>query len=97
MPEQLERMLLSTAGRGRVACLVVDVLASWAVPVAERCGVPAAGFWPAMLASYRAVAAIPELLRKGVISESGTIDIDTMHTTHARYYSFKYSTTCFPY
>ncbi|XP_052152301.1 UDP-glycosyltransferase 82A1-like [Oryza glaberrima] len=72
MPEQLERMLLSTAGRGRVACLVVDVLASWAVPVAERCGVPAAGFWPAMLASYRAVAAIPELLRKGVISESGT-------------------------
>uniref|UniRef100_A0A0E0KT00 Glycosyltransferase n=1 Tax=Oryza punctata TaxID=4537 RepID=A0A0E0KT00_ORYPU len=71
MPEQLERMLLST-GRGRVACLVVDVLASWAVPVAERCGVPAAGFWPAMLASYRAVAAIPELLRKGVISESGT-------------------------
>uniref|UniRef100_A0A0D3FY42 Glycosyltransferase N-terminal domain-containing protein n=1 Tax=Oryza barthii TaxID=65489 RepID=A0A0D3FY42_9ORYZ len=46
---------------------------------------------------YRAVAAIPELLLKGVISESGTIDIDTMHTTHARYYSFKYSTTCFPY
>lgn len=35
MPEQLERMLLST-GRGRVACLVVDVLALWTVPVAKR-------------------------------------------------------------
>ncbi|KAF0893437.1 hypothetical protein E2562_025234 [Oryza meyeriana var. granulata] len=71
MPAHLECMLLASC-RGRVACLVVDVLASWAVPVAERCGVPAAGFWPAMLASYRAVAAIPELLGKGIISESGT-------------------------
>ncbi|KAL5213889.1 hypothetical protein ABZP36_003041 [Zizania latifolia] len=74
MPAQLERMLLTTTTGcgGRVACLVVDVLASWAVPVAERCGVPAAGFWPAMLASYRAVAAIPELIGKGIISDSGT-------------------------
>jgi len=43
------------AGRG-VSCLVADVLASWAVPVATRCGVPAVGFWPAMLATYRVVA-----------------------------------------
>ncbi|KAL5216434.1 hypothetical protein ABZP36_007835 [Zizania latifolia] len=73
MPAQLERMLLATSSvrGGRVACLVVDVLASWAIPVAERCGVPAAGFWPAMLASYRAVAAIPELIGKGIISDSG--------------------------
>ncbi|KAE8805505.1 UDP-glycosyltransferase 82A1-like [Hordeum vulgare] len=68
MPAHLERLL----ARRRVACVVVDVLASWAVPVAERCGVPAAGFWPAMLASYRVVAAIPELMEKGFISESGT-------------------------
>uniref|UniRef100_A0A453CGZ2 Glycosyltransferase N-terminal domain-containing protein n=1 Tax=Aegilops tauschii subsp. strangulata TaxID=200361 RepID=A0A453CGZ2_AEGTS len=68
MPAHLERLL----ARRRVACVVVDVLASWAVPVAERCGVPAAGFWPAMLASYRVVAAIPELMEEGLISESGT-------------------------
>ncbi|XP_048558420.1 UDP-glycosyltransferase 82A1-like [Triticum urartu] len=67
MPAHLERLL----ARRRVACVVVDVLASWAVPVAERCGVPAAGFWPAMLASYRVVAAIPELMEEGLISESG--------------------------
>ncbi|KAJ1271938.1 hypothetical protein BS78_06G164600 [Paspalum vaginatum] len=76
MPPHLERMLLAAAPRGGsrpvVACVVVDVLASWAVPVAARCGVPAAGFWPAMLASYRVVAAIPELIDRGLISESGT-------------------------
>uniref|UniRef100_A0ACD5USK9 Uncharacterized protein n=1 Tax=Avena sativa TaxID=4498 RepID=A0ACD5USK9_AVESA len=70
MPAHLERLLTRTGCR--VACVVVDVLASWAIPVAERCGVPAAGFWPAMLASYRVVAAIPELMAKGLISESGT-------------------------
>ena len=71
MPAHLERMLAPPPSR-RVACVVVDVLASWAVPVAARCGVPAAGFWPAMLASYRVVAAIPELIERGLISESGT-------------------------
>ncbi|XP_062183658.1 UDP-glycosyltransferase 82A1-like [Phragmites australis] len=70
MPAHLERML--TRRRPAVACVVVDVLASWAIPVAARCGVPATGFWPAMLASYRVVAAIPELMEKGLISESGT-------------------------
>ncbi|KAG8065350.1 hypothetical protein GUJ93_ZPchr0004g40317 [Zizania palustris] len=50
MPAQLERMLLTTTTGcgGRVACLVVDVLA------------------------YRVVAAIPELIGKGIISDSGT-------------------------
>ncbi|OAY78764.1 UDP-glycosyltransferase 82A1 [Ananas comosus] len=76
-PAQLERLLLRRRGAGagageEVACVVVDVLASWAVPIAARCGVPAAGFWPAMLASYRIVSAIPELLRKGFISDCGT-------------------------
>jgi hypothetical protein len=68
MPAELERML----ARRRPACVVIDVLASWAVPVAERCGVSVAGFWPAMLACYRVVAAIPELIEEGLISESGT-------------------------
>lgn len=72
MPLHLERMLTSPR-RPPVACVVVDVLASWAVPVAARCGVPAAGFWPAMLACYRVVAAIPELLEKGLISESASL------------------------
>ena len=88
MPLHLERMLLASASpRSRapppVACVVVDVLASWAVPVAARCGVPAAGFWPAMLACYRVVAAIPELLDKGLISESGT---RTSHSVYMRIY-----------
>uniref|UniRef100_A0A0D9VIN5 Glycosyltransferase n=1 Tax=Leersia perrieri TaxID=77586 RepID=A0A0D9VIN5_9ORYZ len=74
MPAHLERMLMHDGGLvdgRRAACLVVDVLASWAVPVAARCGVTAVGFWPAMLASYRVVAAIPELIDKGFISEYG--------------------------
>ncbi|KAK3154702.1 hypothetical protein QOZ80_2BG0194090 [Eleusine coracana subsp. coracana] len=72
MPARLEEMLTRRALTGRgVVCLIVDVLASWAVPVAERCGVPAMGFWPAMLATYRAVAAIPELIGKGLISNCG--------------------------
>ncbi|CAL4886543.1 unnamed protein product [Urochloa decumbens] len=76
MPAHLEGLLLAmarAAGRGgAAACLVVDVLASWAVPVAARCGVPAVGFWPVMFASYRVVAAIPELISNGFISGTGT-------------------------
>ncbi|KAL6899542.1 hypothetical protein ACP4OV_006200 [Aristida adscensionis] len=67
MPAQLEGMLR----RRGAACLVVDVLASWAVPVAARCGVPAVGFWTAMLATYRVVGAIPELIDKGLITDAG--------------------------
>ncbi|CAN6195610.1 unnamed protein product [Urochloa humidicola] len=70
MPAQLEAVLTTR----RVSCMVIDLLASWAIPVAARCGLPVVGFWPAMLASYRSVAAIPELMAKGLISESGTID-----------------------
>ncbi|CAL4968083.1 unnamed protein product [Urochloa decumbens] len=73
MPAGLEEIIMLTKAtrRGVVACLVADVLASWALPVAARCGVPAVGFWPAMLATYRVVAAIPELIDKGLISDSG--------------------------
>jgi hypothetical protein len=72
MPARLEEMLKQRALTGRgVACLIVDVLASWAIPVAERCGVPAVGFWPAMLATYRVVAAIPDVIAKGLISDCG--------------------------
>jgi hypothetical protein len=68
MPSLLEGMLKKMQG---VSCLVVDLLASWAIPVAARFGLPVVGFWPAMTATYRTVAVIPELIRKGFISESG--------------------------
>ncbi|XP_057792766.1 UDP-glycosyltransferase 82A1 [Salvia miltiorrhiza] len=70
MPPALEELLLREMAGG-VACVVADLLASWAVEVARRCGVTVAGFWPAMHATYRLVAAIPHLVRTGVISENG--------------------------
>ncbi|WVZ74486.1 hypothetical protein U9M48_022665 [Paspalum notatum var. saurae] len=78
LPVSLEEMLMTRRG---VACVVADILASWAFPVATRCGVPAAGFWAVMLAAYRVVAAIPELIDKGLISDSG-IPISTKRTNN---------------
>ncbi|XP_010511127.1 PREDICTED: UDP-glycosyltransferase 82A1-like [Camelina sativa] len=69
MPSQLERLLLEE-DLG-VACVVVDLLASWAIRVADRCGVPVAGFWPVMFAAYRLIQAIPELVRTGLVSRKG--------------------------
>ncbi|KAJ0254818.1 UDP-glycosyltransferase 82A1 [Hirschfeldia incana] len=69
MPSQLERILLQEDGG--VACVVVDLLASWAIRVADRCGVPVAGFWPVMFAAYRMIEAIPELVRTGIVSRKG--------------------------
>lgn len=54
-----------------VACLIVDLLASWAIDVGKNCGVAVAGFWPAMAATYALINAIPDLVRRGVFSESG--------------------------
>ncbi|KAF8040820.1 hypothetical protein BT93_B2905 [Corymbia citriodora subsp. variegata] len=72
MPVHLERLVseLDLADDG-VALMVVDLLASFAVEVGNRCGVPTAGFWPAMLATYELVTAIPELVREGHISDCG--------------------------
>ncbi|KAF8049728.1 hypothetical protein N665_2129s0001 [Sinapis alba] len=69
MPSQLERFLLEEDVG--VACVVVDLLASWAIRVADRCGVPVAGFWPVMFAAYRMIESIPELLRRGIVSRKG--------------------------
>nr|CAB3456839.1 unnamed protein product [Digitaria exilis] len=74
MPAQLEAMLLKAEqgiGVPRVSCMVIDLLASWAIPVAERHGLPVFGFWVGMVATYRTVMVIPELMEKGLISESG--------------------------
>ncbi|KAK6157046.1 hypothetical protein DH2020_011294 [Rehmannia glutinosa] len=74
--EQLVRDMIDddgeNSGGGGIACLVADLLASWAFDVARRCGVAVvAGFWPAMHATYRLIDAIPQLIRTGVISENG--------------------------
>lgn len=71
MPSQLERLLLEEDFG--VACVVVDLLASWAIRVSDRCGVPVAGFWPVMFAAYRMIEAIPELVRRGLVSRKGKI------------------------
>ncbi|KAL5581621.1 hypothetical protein UlMin_014063 [Ulmus minor] len=73
MPAHLERLVgkLEEDGQGVVVCFVVDLLASWAIQVANRCGIPVAGFWPAMLATYRLIAAIPDMVRAGHISDTG--------------------------
>ncbi|XP_058075033.1 UDP-glycosyltransferase 82A1 [Magnolia sinica] len=74
MPCHLDRVLamLHEEGGGRVACVVVDLLASWAIDVASRHGIPVAGFWPAMLATYNLIAAIPDMIRTGLLSENGS-------------------------
>ncbi|KZV22506.1 hypothetical protein F511_09028 [Dorcoceras hygrometricum] len=59
-------------GGGGIGFFVVDLLASWAIEVGRLCGVAVAGFWPAMHATYRLVAAIPDLINAGVISEHGS-------------------------
>lgn len=73
MPNHLETLLheLDEDDDGTVVCMVVDLLASWAIQVAARCGIPAAGFWPAMQATYRLITAIPELIHADLISETG--------------------------
>lgn len=73
MQPHLEDMLNRHAAEDgdEVVCLVVDLLASWAIKVAERFGIPTVGFWPAMLATYRLIAAIPDMVRIGLISDTG--------------------------
>lgn len=69
MPNRFEEILRGY--RGTVTCVVVDLLASWAIPVASRCSLAVAGFWPAMMASYTIISAIPALIQKRIISETG--------------------------
>lgn len=71
MPPYLEQIVWEMEKDDGVCCLVVDLLASWAIDVGRRCGVQVAGFWPAMHATYRLVEAIPHLIQTGIISENG--------------------------
>ncbi|XP_077253177.1 UDP-Glycosyltransferase superfamily protein [Tasmannia lanceolata] len=72
MPIHLEHLLRGFLEGDGVVCVVVDLLASWAIDVAGRCGIPAAGFWPAMFATYNLISAIPDMIRIGLITENGT-------------------------
>ncbi|KAJ6700264.1 UDP-GLYCOSYLTRANSFERASE 82A1 [Salix purpurea] len=73
MPTHLESLVQKLSEDGEVvACMVVDLLASWAIGVGHRCGVPVAGFWPAMLATYQLIAAIPDMVGTQLISDTGT-------------------------
>ncbi|KAB5519142.1 hypothetical protein DKX38_023461 [Salix brachista] len=73
MPTHLDGLVRKFNEHGEVvAFMVVDLLASWAIEVGHRRGVPVAGFWPAMLATYQLIAAIPDMVRTGLISETGS-------------------------
>ncbi|KAF6135160.1 hypothetical protein GIB67_035231 [Kingdonia uniflora] len=69
MPLHLERIIRND---GKVLCVIVDLLASWAIEVVNHCKVPAAGFWPAMLSTYNLISTIPDMIRLGHISELGS-------------------------
>ncbi|KAL8170413.1 hypothetical protein V2J09_022217 [Rumex salicifolius] len=73
MPAHLDRILrgIQEGGDEDVACLVADVLVSSAFHVARGSGIPAAGFWPAMAATYRLISSIPDLLQAGIIDGTG--------------------------
>ncbi|KAM3320904.1 UDP-glycosyltransferase 82A1 [Capsicum chacoense] len=69
MPCQFERLIRDQ--EDEIVCLIVDLLASWAVEVANKCGIQVAGFWPAMLATYKLIDSIPQMLHAGIISKTG--------------------------
>ena len=90
MPSHLEELVHKLGEDGEVVCVVVDLLASWAIEVAARCGIPAAGFWPAMFATYRLIAAIPDMLRAGLISDTGCFHflLTSQHQLHSIFFMF---------
>uniref|UniRef100_A0A1S4B3J5 UDP-glycosyltransferase 82A1-like n=1 Tax=Nicotiana tabacum TaxID=4097 RepID=A0A1S4B3J5_TOBAC len=75
MPYHFEKLVRQYEFGGKeedgIVCVIVDLLASWAVKVANRCGIQVAGFWPVFLAAYNLLASIPDLLKAGIISETG--------------------------
>ncbi|KAK7371792.1 hypothetical protein VNO80_05157 [Phaseolus coccineus] len=72
MGSELEGLIEKVRGEGdEVACVVVDLLASCAIEAAHRCGIPTAGFWPAMFATYLFIASIPLMLHRRLLSPTG--------------------------
>ncbi|XP_057838097.1 linamarin synthase 2-like [Cryptomeria japonica] len=50
-----------------VTFLVADFFAGWALDVAHHFNIPAAAFWPGLIATYAIIHHIPSLISKGVI------------------------------
>ncbi|OIT01705.1 PREDICTED: UDP-glycosyltransferase 82A1 [Nicotiana attenuata] len=75
MPYYFEKLVQEYEFDGKeedgIVCVIVDLLASWAVKVANKFGIHVAGFWPAMFATYRLIDSIPDMLKNGIISETG--------------------------
>ncbi|CAO2815400.1 unnamed protein product [Amaranthus hypochondriacus] len=74
MPTHLDRLIRKI--NQNIACMIVDLLASWAIDVGKRCDVQVAGFWPAMFAAFSLISSIPHLLQRGFISDSGLPQIE---------------------
>uniref|UniRef100_A0A0E0P1I8 Glycosyltransferase n=1 Tax=Oryza rufipogon TaxID=4529 RepID=A0A0E0P1I8_ORYRU len=79
MPSELEKLVgrinasASAAGGGgrEVTWMVADVNMAWAFPVAKKLGLRVAGFCPSSAAMFVTRIRIPELVRDGVLDESG--------------------------
>ena len=74
MPTHLDRLIRKinkNVDDQNIACMIVDLLASWAIDVGKRCDVQVAGFWPAMFATFSLISSIPRLHQSGFISDSG--------------------------
>ncbi|GLJ48705.1 hypothetical protein SUGI_1027190 [Cryptomeria japonica] len=54
-----------------VTFLVADFFAGWALDVAHHFNIPAAAFWPGLIATYAIIHHIPSLISKGVIPSNG--------------------------
>ncbi|XP_050230798.1 UDP-glycosyltransferase 82A1 [Mercurialis annua] len=72
IPYHLESVVRKIDEDGEVLCMLVDLLASSAIEVGRRCGVPVAGYWPAMLPTYQIIRSIPDLLSARLISQTGS-------------------------
>ncbi|KAJ8440031.1 hypothetical protein Cgig2_020519 [Carnegiea gigantea] len=85
MPAHLSRLikkLQDDDDQEEVGCLIVDVLASWAMEVGRECGVEVAGFWTAMVAAYSLISSFPELIQRGLVSDAGLPQHEGKMTFH---------------
>ncbi|XP_057981433.1 UDP-glycosyltransferase 83A1 isoform X1 [Malania oleifera] len=73
MPRKLQELIeeISASGVGKVACVVADITAAWALEVAKKMGIRLAAFLPAAAAMLALQYSIPKLVDDGVISSHG--------------------------
>lgn len=73
MPTGFKRLLRREKLHEETACVIVDLLASWAIDAARDFGLKVAGFWPAMLTTYKLIESIPDMIVAGIISQTGRL------------------------